>query len=227
MKYSSLFIGFILINSVTFAQKDKNIEPKTEYKVHKEYDANGNLKSYDSVYSWSYSSTLSKNELDSLMKELEEEDFFNESPDRHADMYIWQCPEDFPDMPDIDSIMKEIDKAFSGNNGWHVYKSFRFRDSVPDSSKCPNKHIYSYSLRHPDFGEFPGFSHHFDMDEFLDDWNEHMDNFEFFFMDPMFGHPYYYEYDYDEEKDKKLDHKAEPRQEKYHTKPEPRETLEI
>ncbi|MGJ8745953.1 hypothetical protein [Polaribacter sp.] len=57
-------------------------EPKGTWKVDKEFDENGNLIKYDSVYSWSSHNkldNLSSNERDSLMHSLKSRFFTNYS----------------------------------------------------------------------------------------------------------------------------------------------------
>ncbi|MBQ0787426.1 MAG: hypothetical protein KBT69_08000 [Oceanihabitans sp.] len=68
-------------NTETETKKEKLVEqPKGSWKVDKEFDENGNLVRYDSVYSWSSSNTydkLSLSERDSLMQSFKSKFFTN------------------------------------------------------------------------------------------------------------------------------------------------------
>lgn len=61
MKKMIFVAGLLLISVVSFAKSKQDTvnymkpgNPKIHYNVHKVYDKNGNLISYDSTYSWSY-----------------------------------------------------------------------------------------------------------------------------------------------------------------------------
>ncbi|HBK71184.1 MAG TPA: hypothetical protein DDZ39_05925 [Flavobacteriaceae bacterium] len=80
MKKIILFISFAVILSSCNAQtkKEKEIatnkeKPKGNYKVNKEYDENGNLIKYDSIYTYYYSN-VDKEEMrnDSVFKKINE-----------------------------------------------------------------------------------------------------------------------------------------------------------
>lgn len=95
MKNIAVFILSVLMLSSCNAQTDKKadskekIKPKVDYKVNKEYDENGNLIKYDSIYTYYYSN-IDKDTLmnDSILKKLKEhfslegtninDDFFND-----------------------------------------------------------------------------------------------------------------------------------------------------
>ncbi|MCF6214444.1 MAG: hypothetical protein L3J45_10525 [Flavobacteriaceae bacterium] len=50
------------------------IKPKTNYRVHKEYDKNGNLISVDSTYSYFYSNTnIDPKQQEEILKQFEQE----------------------------------------------------------------------------------------------------------------------------------------------------------
>ncbi len=90
-KYGLLFIVGLLSFSCdgqkneTINEEDKiNLveEPKGTWKVDKEFDENGNLIRYDSIYSWSSDSkfdNLTSNDRDSLIKSLKSRFFTNYS----------------------------------------------------------------------------------------------------------------------------------------------------
>jgi len=79
MKKIILTVAFSLLSVFAFAQnKSENKEyskpgnPKVHYNVHKVYDKNGNLISYDSTYSWSYhKGSMGKTiDVDSVMRKF-------------------------------------------------------------------------------------------------------------------------------------------------------------
>lgn len=90
-KYGLLFIVGLLSFSCdgqkneTINEEDKiNLveEPKGAWKVDKEFDENGNLIRYDSIYSWSSDSkfdNLTSNDRDSLIQSLKSKFFTNYS----------------------------------------------------------------------------------------------------------------------------------------------------
>ncbi|WP_233268027.1 hypothetical protein [Algibacter sp. L3A6] len=72
-----LVVAFLSINCSGQKSEDKKVEiteierPKGAWKVDKEFDENGNLIKYDSIYSWSSSNNmegLSAMDRDSLMR---------------------------------------------------------------------------------------------------------------------------------------------------------------
>lgn len=77
--------------------------PQGQWKVHREYDQDGNLIRYDSIYSWSYSAQNGESltiNLDSIMDEFR--GYFNEETP-----YKWK--KDFSYFPDADSLfMKDF-----------------------------------------------------------------------------------------------------------------------
>lgn len=79
MKKMIFIAGFLLVSVITYAQnKSDNVKytkpgnPKVHYNVHKVYDKNGNLISYDSTYSWSYHhGSMGKSiDVDSVMRKF-------------------------------------------------------------------------------------------------------------------------------------------------------------
>lgn len=93
-KYILLFMVSLLsvgckgqVNDTKKVEKEKNKtniveEPKGSWKVDKEFDKNGNLIRYDSVYSWSSNNNLNKLSLldkDSLMQSFKSRFFSNYS----------------------------------------------------------------------------------------------------------------------------------------------------
>lgn len=94
MKKKTLFAAFLFLSLAAvnaqsyFGSKffeDQNNQPKTDFKVNKTFDENGNLVRYDSVYTYSYSSSnISKAEFDSIVNTFRTnpffDDFFSVSP---------------------------------------------------------------------------------------------------------------------------------------------------
>lgn len=79
MKKMILTVALSLLSVFAFAQnKSDNVKyskpgnPKVHYNVHKVYDKNGNLISYDSTYSWSYHhGSMGKSiDVDSVMRKF-------------------------------------------------------------------------------------------------------------------------------------------------------------
>ena len=73
------------LSSKNNGKTTKKIEPKTDYKVNKEYDKNGNLTKYDSTYTYYYSNVDKKSLMkDSVVEKLNKlfttHDFFNNDP---------------------------------------------------------------------------------------------------------------------------------------------------
>ena len=88
MKRITVFLISVLMLSSCNAQTDKeskdtkkdSIKPKVDFKVNKEYDENGNLIKYDSIYTYYYSN-IDKNAMmnDSIFKKFNEH-FNTKSP---------------------------------------------------------------------------------------------------------------------------------------------------
>lgn len=70
-RFICVLSALVLAMSVSFAQKNdrkgKSSMPQTHTQVNKEFDKNGNLIRYDSVYSYQYSSTNNV-EIDSFLR---------------------------------------------------------------------------------------------------------------------------------------------------------------
>ena len=134
MKTTVLLVVFVLISTLTFAQKDKESTPEGKWRVNKQYDKEGNLIAYDSTYVWS--STGDYKDFENSKRE-ESEPFFKgfirdfEMPDlnfekdslglafkdffKHFDSPELNFESDF-DFPDIsmDSLsIKHFQKHFS------------------------------------------------------------------------------------------------------------------
>ena len=79
----------------------ETVQPKGQWKVHREYDDQGKLIRYDSIYSWSYSSTDGEpviTNLDSIMDDFR--GYFDE-----VTPFDWK--KDFSYFPEADSLLKE------------------------------------------------------------------------------------------------------------------------
>ena len=85
-----LTLGFLMLTQNISGQKkgnptkSDNNKPKVDIKVNKQVDKNGNITSYDSTYSWSWSSDGSiPEDIDSIFKSFHNENFnfsiFNDS----------------------------------------------------------------------------------------------------------------------------------------------------
>lgn len=87
-----LAVGLLTMNCSGQKQEHKKAEiaateqPKGSWKVDKEFDENGNLIKYDSIYSWSSSNTtdgVSAMDRDSLMQSFKSKFFHNYSKFEH------------------------------------------------------------------------------------------------------------------------------------------------
>lgn len=104
--------------------------PKGEWQVHKELDDNGNIISYDSIYSWSSSGNyddITRMNIDSLMRShrafiskrfsaIKNQDFpylFNQDSlfskgFFEEDLFMRQFGEDFPEIDEINKKMERM-----------------------------------------------------------------------------------------------------------------------
>ena len=92
---------------------EETVQPKGQWKVHRQYDDQGNLIRYDSIYSWSYSSKDGKSvtiNLDSIMDDFR--GYFDE-----VTPFDWK--KDFLYFPEADSLlMKDFFKEDYFFNNW-------------------------------------------------------------------------------------------------------------
>jgi hypothetical protein len=145
----------------------ENATPRSQQKVHREYDENGNLIEYDSsaITTWSYSS--SNLESDSIPDYWSYTPAFEDSTDNEymgSRHYGFRFPgdalDDWPQVDfgiefnDLDSIRKDIIYSFS----------LTPRDTM-DHSKDPYFDFY---------GEFP--SMHTDIESYMQDMQRMIDN---------------------------------------------------
>lgn len=125
-------------------ENDSINRPQENIKVNKEYDKNGNLISYDSTYSYSYSSSsmdeMDPQKKDSLLNEFKS--FFKESGSMCGDSF-------FNDFFAADSVgnsslfssqvrenLKQINKQFSQLDSIRSHKNTYINKTVP---KIKNK----------------------------------------------------------------------------------------
>jgi len=111
-------------------EENKQDLPKGEWQVHKELDDNGNIISYDSIYSWSSSGNyddITRMNIDSLMRShrafiskrfsaIKNQDFpylFNQDSlfskgFFEEDLFMRQFGEDFPEIDEINKKMERM-----------------------------------------------------------------------------------------------------------------------
>lgn len=71
MKKLHVILIFLCVNTFVFGQKNNSIkqQPEEKIKVNKEFDEQGNLVRYDSIYSYSSSNfNIDAQKIDSIMK---------------------------------------------------------------------------------------------------------------------------------------------------------------
>lgn len=139
MRLFIIFITSMLSITSGFSQqtkKEQSKEPKAEWRVNREYDKDGNLIAYDSVYVKSYSHTklLNQTDLDSLFQK--QADFFKN----------FKMPE--MNLSDLDSIRLDMNRFF---RGFEMPDFDQLHLSPPDSLR----------QQHPFFKQF--IPEHFDM----------------------------------------------------------------
>ncbi len=150
-----------------------NTAPDSQYKVHREYDENGNLIGYDStaITTWSYSS--SGNEPDSVLNywsytpSINDSSSFNYGRSKH---YGFKLPGDeFAEWPQFD-----LDIYFRDRDS--VLKGFEYNFSL-----TPRDTSYHFNDPYFDFyGQFPPIqpdiqSYMQDMQRMIDDMLNHHD----------------------------------------------------
>jgi hypothetical protein len=109
------------------------IKPKTNFRVHKEYDENGNLISVDSTYSYFYSNkNIDPKQQKEIFEQFEQE-FRTRMPQMQTDMF----DDFFKDVEPMDSIFKNnfytpdfFFKHFKNNTMEDMFKRM---DSVKNS----------------------------------------------------------------------------------------------
>ncbi len=107
---SVLLLGLYSCSPKKEAQSDKlleaklidTIKPKTNYRVHKEYDENGNLISVDSTYSYFYSNKNIDPKRQKEIFEQFEQEFRTRMPQMQNDMF----DNFFKEADPFDSIFK-------------------------------------------------------------------------------------------------------------------------
>ncbi len=97
----TIFISLMflmLIPQLTYSQDENNNEPNERVQVNKEYDENGNLIRFDSIYSYSSSNMTSK--MDSIFENFStnRNPFFNDEP---FNMNPFPFPNNFKSLDSI------------------------------------------------------------------------------------------------------------------------------
>ncbi|AXG71459.1 hypothetical protein KORDIASMS9_03716 [Kordia sp. SMS9] len=111
LSYVCVFLTFLTTQTLQAQTQNeqKQNEPDERIEVHREYDENGNLIRFDSVYSYSYSSGNLKGhslKLDSMMKNFFPREFSNFFP--KMEMQPFQSPFSFfKEQQNLDSIWKQ------------------------------------------------------------------------------------------------------------------------
>ncbi len=130
-------------------ENSKNkIEPKIDYKVNKEYDENGNLIKYDSIYTYYYSN-VDKNAMlnDSIFKKFDEhfkgldqfnndsffKDFFNQENFNEDDFFS----EDFfsGNLGRNQEMMQKMMKRMDSLKNQFFIKEFPLEEDKKEESK--------------------------------------------------------------------------------------------
>lgn len=158
MKSLSIICVILLFSVSVFSQdidqkQSENKEPQVKTETRKEFDEDGNLSRYDSVYTWHWSGTgeLSEELLKKFEKNFDQfEKFFHEDQLKlHGFNFNEENLEEMPfDKEKMDELHKRMKDLFNGEYDERIRKfieehkseideiRYQIRESIPNRKKA-------------------------------------------------------------------------------------------